>query len=62
MANDGAEFIEGEDVEILEDNVPKSADTVFIIQHSECNEELLDKVMDMAKALDKNLKVIFNML
>jgi len=56
MANDGAEFIEGEDVEILEDNVPKSADTVFIIQHSECNEELLDKVMDMAKALDKNLK------
>ena len=58
MAKDGVEFIEGEDVSIDAEDVPQTADTVFVIQHSECNEQLLDKVMDIAVALDKNLKVI----
>lgn len=39
-------FIEGETKKFEESNVPKSADVVFVVQHAQCNRDVVSKIRD----------------
>eukprot|EP00914_Ancora_sagittata_P028296 GHVO01055748.1.p1 GENE.GHVO01055748.1~~GHVO01055748.1.p1 ORF type:complete len:433 (+),score=60.24 GHVO01055748.1:133-1299(+) len=48
----GAEFTEGQNFTLQGETVPQSADVVFILEHAECNQEVLNKLKDVVDDME----------
>ena len=51
-------FFEGEEMSLTldDDTVPQSADVVFVVQHSDCTESVMNQLDDMAEKIYKQFK------
>ena len=52
----GQIFSEGQNVTIKDEEVPNTADIVFVIHHSECNQMMLDNLKSMVDDMEKVFK------
>jgi len=52
-----ASFYQGSSKVLTSDEVPSTADIVFVMQHAPCNKDILDKVKGLVDDMDKALKV-----
>jgi hypothetical protein len=50
------QFTEGQNYTLEGDNVPQSADVVFILQHAECNRDVLGNLKDLVDDLERAFK------
>lgn len=50
------EITEGMNYTLSGESMPKSADVVFILQHAECNTDVLDKLKDVVDDLESTFK------
>lgn len=39
-----------------EEDIPRAADVVFVVQHSECNRDVLGKLVGLADGIDKAMR------
>jgi hypothetical protein len=52
----GAEFTEGQNFTLQGDTVPQSADVVFLLQHAQCNQEVVSKLKDVVDDMEVTYK------